>query len=506
VKLAHAVGGLFAHAYRDGGGHLPEPFAAELDRLLGTDADDAEDRHVEIATVSARLARGLAGRARSGGLSVGALHELGPRARALAVASVLQAPYLATAHHHASSRSGLREIEGAFFGLADMRDEPRALVFTDTLDEVNGVAGTMRRLAAAAAGGVLPLSVVASSGRGRPGVLRLEPEWTLPLPGYESIELGFPSPTGVLALLEAERPDLVHVATPGPVGICGLLGARLLDIPVVGSFHTQLGPYALQLTRDLLVAEAFGWYVDWFYRQCTLILAPTRAVAAELEARGLGGRVRIWGRGVDADRFSPSRRSDRLRAELLGGGSLLLLCVGRLSPEKRPDLLLHAFARARDVLPELRLAFVGDGPVRTGLEASAPDDVLFLGEVRGEELARIYASADLFCFPSTTDTFGQVLLEAAASGLPVVAAAAGGALELVRDGGTGLLVPPDDVDAFAGALRLLAGSQELRLRYARAGRAFAVERSWAGSYSELLDAYRSVTEPKAESPRPAILA
>lgn len=501
LKLAHAVGGLFLRAYRAGGGHLPAAIAPELERLLDEDADEAYERHSEIAASAARLASVLAERARSGGLGFEAVPGLGPRAGALALAGALQAPYLATAGHHAGSRAGLRQIERAFFGPGRAHTEPRALVFTDTLEEVNGVAGTMRRLAAAGAEGRLPLAVVAARGTGRDGVLALEAEWTFPLPGYESIELRFPSPTDVLARLEEERPDLVHVATPGPVGLCGLLTARLLGVPVLGSYHTLLGPYALQLTRDLLVAEAFDWYVHWFYRQCTSVLAPTHAVAAALEERGLARRVGVWGRGVDADLFSPSRRSTRFRRTLLAGGELLLLSVGRLSPEKGPNLLLEAFALLRNELPGLRLAFVGDGPARPSLEAQAPKGVHFLGELRGEELARVYASADVFCFPSTTDTFGQVLLEASASGLPVVAADTGGAREIVRDGVTGILVRPEDPRSFAAALGSLAGSGAVRSSLGTAGRASALERSWERSYTELLDAYRAIAGLSADPVR-----
>src|SRR5581483_9434576 len=149
---------------------------------------------------------------------------------------------------------------------------------------------------------------------------------SLPLPTYESIDLRFPLPTDVLACIEAQRPDVIHVATPGPVGFCGLVVARLLGVPVVGSYHTELGPYALHLTRDLLVAQAIDLYVDWFYKQCATVLAPTSHVAAALEMRGLPD-VQVWGRGVDCTLFDPAHRDEELRARLLDGGDLLLLSV-----------------------------------------------------------------------------------------------------------------------------------------------------------------------------------
>jgi phosphatidylinositol alpha 1,6-mannosyltransferase len=298
----------------------------------------------------------------------------------------------------------------------------------------------------------------------------------------------------VLACIEEHRPDVIHVATPGPVGLCGLAVARLLGIPVVGSFHTELGPYALHLTRDLVVAEATEVYVDWFYARCATVLAPTRGVADALASRGMPD-VGVWGRGVDTDLFSPERRNDDLRARVLGDGALAILYVGRLSHEKRIGVLLDAFARVSRARPDVRLVVVGEGPARREFERTAPAGTVFLGEARGQELAAYYASADVFCFPSTTDTFGQVLLEAGASGLTIVAAAAGGALELVQHRVTGILVPPDDPAAFAAALEELVDDVPLRLALGRRALAAAQMRSWASSYGELMAAYAEVAAP-----------
>ena len=493
TKLAHAVAALFVNAYRAGGGELPDTIRAQVELLFDRDAGDAEERHREIADLSSRLVRLLGERARSGGVALAALPGAGRRLSALAYAAGLQLPYLATAHHHAGSRDGLAEIERGFFGAPRRRPAPRALVFTDTFAEVNGVAGTMRRLAAAAAeGSFAGAVVVASHEPEQPGVVTLPPDWSLPLPSYEAIDLRFPLPTDVLARIEESPPDVVHVATPGPVGVCGLLIARLVGIPVVGSYHTELGPYALHLTRDALVAEAMDVYVDWFYRQCAVVLAPTRQVADALESRGLPN-VGLWGRGVDAAQFGPERRDEARRRELLSeDGELLVLSVGRLSREKRIGVLLDALALVSRQRPDVRLVVAGDGPARGELSRTAPAGTIFTGELVGDELAALYASADLFCFPSTTDTFGQVLLEAGASGLPVVAAAAGGALELVHDGRTGRLVPPDEPHALAAAILELAADAELRRRWGAAGRDAALARTWPAAIASLADVYRSV--------------
>jgi len=493
TKLAHAVAALLVNAYRTGGGELPDTIRAQVEPLFDDDAEDAEQRHREIAEFSSRLARLLGERARSGGVALAALPGTGRRLSALAFAAGLQLPYLATANHHAGSREGLGAIERGFFGSPRRKATPRALVFTDTFFEVNGVAGTMRRLAAAAADGSFAGAVVvASHEAAQPGTVTLPPDWSLPLPSYEAIDLRFPLPTDVLERIEAERPDVIQVATPGPVGVCGLAVARLVGIPVVGSYHTELGPYALHLTHDALVADAIDVYVDWFYRQCGTVLAPTRQVAEALRARGLR-TVGVWGRGVDSERFGPERRDEELRRRLLGeDGGVLVLSVGRLSQEKRIGVLLDAYALASRGRPDLRLVVAGDGPARRELERTAPAGTIFTGELVGDELAALYASADVFCFPSTTDTFGQVLLEAGASGLPVVAAAAGGALELVHDGRTGALVPPDEPRLFAAALLELADDPALRRRRGAAGRAAALERTWPASIAALARIYGTV--------------
>jgi glycosyltransferase involved in cell wall biosynthesis len=493
TKLAHALGALAVNAYRQGGHALPPLLAAQARMLFDEDAADAGVRHEEIRAASRQLVRLLGSRVREGGVDLDRLDSVGSRLSALVGAAALQAPYLGTAHHHAGAKADLEAIEDAFFGGRDEAREIRALVFTDTFDEANGVAGTMRRLAAEGARGSLGVQVATAraDGADAPGVIAFPPDWTLPLPTYEDLDLRFPLVTDVLARVEELRPDVVHLATPGPVGVCGLVAAKLLDIPVVGSYHTELGPYALHLTRDLLVAQAMDLWVEWFYRQCRTVLAPTHAIADALRARGHAD-VRVWGRGVDADRFAPHKRSEVIRDQLLGGpgrGGVLLLSVGRLSHEKRVDVLLDAYRRLRERAPDARLAVVGDGPARAELEAAAPDGVRFLGELRGDPLAQVYASADVFCFPSTTDTFGQVMLEAAASGLPVVAAHAGGAAELVRHGVTGLLVTPDDSVALAEALAELVDDGRTRLALGRRGLAAARQRSWARSHDELLAGY-----------------
>ena len=490
VKLAHAVGALALNAYRREGRELP-PFLEETVAPLFDRPGEVASRHDEITNAACATARALGERARTGGTGLDALSTVGSRISLLLLAGGLELPYLASMRHQVGTRQDVEPIAAAFFGPSTGSRDPHALVFTDTFSETNGVAGTMRRLATAAAEGKIPLLVVTADPEATdgPGVMRLEADWSLPLPAYDGLELNFPLLTKVLARVEAEAPDLIHVATPGPIGLCGLAAAKLLGLPLIGSYHTELGPYALHLTRDAVIADAFSFYVDWFYRQCDDVLAPTRAVAERLEQRSLGRRRGIWGRGVDTTLFTPDHRSAELRTSLLDGCETLLLSVGRVSEEKRIDVLLDAFAQLEPDEVGLRLVVAGDGPARRRLEAKAGPSVRFLGELHGLDLARLYSSADIFCFPSTTDTFGQVILEAGASGLPVVAAATGGAPELVEHGASGLLVPADDTMAFAEAIHVLASSPLLRRSCGVRARALASERSWEQSLDELRSAY-----------------
>src|SRR5262249_47469775 len=277
------------------------------------------------------LAQRLATAARSGAFHLDELPSLGNRLGALLLAGAIEAPFVGAVRHQARTRLDVKQLEAEFFGFGLNDAEPRALVFTDTFHETNGVALTMRRLARL--GSETATLAVVTGGAAVPwdGLVTFPPDWSVPLPAYESLELNVPSFTQVLAYVEREQPDVVHVATPGPVGLCGLAAAKALSIPVVGSYHTEFGLQALRLTQDVLVSAALDRFVEWFYRQCTLVLGPTSAVAAALEQKGMEGRTSVWGRGVDGSLFTPARRDGTLRSRLLGDAELIALYVGRVS-------------------------------------------------------------------------------------------------------------------------------------------------------------------------------
>jgi glycosyltransferase involved in cell wall biosynthesis/predicted metal-dependent phosphoesterase TrpH len=305
------------------------------------------------------------------------------------------------------------------------------------------------------------------------------------IPFYAGLKIGVPSlPTIVEALAEG-RYDLVHLCTPGPAGVAALLTARVMDLPVLGSYHTELAAYAGLRSADPGLEAVAQGAMAMFYSQCSVVLSPSEASDGVLNVLGIAPeRVGRWDRGVDLARFSPDRRV----AGAFGDG-VNVLYAGRLTREKGADLLADTFLEARERDPRLHLVLAGGGPEEGALRERLGEHATFLGWLEGDALAGAYASADLFLFASRTDTFGQVLLEAQASGLPVVAVAEGGPCSIVADGVTGLLRPAD-ATALADAVVALAADPDARARLAAAARGAVAERTWERALERLADGYR----------------
>jgi glycosyltransferase involved in cell wall biosynthesis len=317
------------------------------------------------------------------------------------------------------------------------------------------------------------------------------------LPLYPELRL-VPPIIDVARELTAFHPDLVLLINPAVLGVAGLRHARTLDVPIVASYHTDIPGYTerygLGLLRDPLWA-----YLRWLHNRADLNLCPSHYTQAELSAHGFK-RVRVWSHGVDAERFHPRYRDSAWRRNLSGGNSEapLLLYVGRLAAEKRVEWLHPVL----DAVPEARLAIVGDGPVRAELEARfAGTPTVFAGYLSGDDLSHAYASADLFCFPSANETFGNVVLEAMASGLPVLAPRSGGPVDQVRDCENGLLTRPDDVEGFVAAARRLVSDRATMHRLGLGARAYAETQSWEATMDPLLSQLRSLVENHTPSHR-----
>ncbi len=286
------------------------------------------------------------------------------------------------------------------------------------------------------------------------------------LPFYREVRFGLPRRRAFLAEWREDPPDVVHIATEGPLGASALSAARALDLPVTTSLHTNFHAYARAYRLGWFARPVMG-YLRRFHNRAANTFIPTAKQAAELEASGFE-RLMVLGRGVDTDLFSPARRDSGLRASWGASDETpVLLHVGRLAAEKNLDLLARAWSRAHASDPDARLVVVGDGPERARLERQVPGAV-FAGALRGEALARYYASADAFLFPSVTETFGIVVLEAMASGLDCLAFDYAAGRQLIEPDVNGLLAPFGDSDTFLEQVpELLAARSRDRRERAR---------------------------------------
>ncbi|TVP42093.1 MAG: glycosyltransferase family 1 protein, partial [Gemmatimonadales bacterium] len=312
----------------------------------------------------------------------------------------------------------------------------------------------------------------------------------VPVPVYPELLLPrWPRPRERRAL-DAFDPDVVHCATESVLGWWGRRWAIRSGRPLVTSFHTNFPAYAAGY--GLGPAAGATWQLlRRFHEPALRTLAPSHETVADLAGHGFHPRLEVWSRGVDADHFHPARRSEALRERLAPGADTVILYVGRLAPEKRLALLLEAFplVRAR-ASTDVGLVLVGGGPMEADIRRAGHAGVHLAGYRTGLDLARAYASADLFAFPSDTETFGNVVLEAMASGLPVVGVDRGGVRDTIAHGVTGFRTPPGEVEPFAEAILDLVEHPFLRARMGTKARAEAEGRSWPRILDGVVDIYR----------------
>lgn len=300
-----------------------------------------------------------------------------------------------------------------------------------------------------------------------------------PLPGYPGLQWGQVSMHKLMRRWKRRRPDVLYIATEGPLGLSALRAARRMGIAVVSGFHTNFQQYTRQYGLGLL-SRVLTHYLRWFHNRSTLTLVPSPSQHLELDRRHFE-RVALLSRGVDSQLFHPARRSPSLREGWgLDDDDVAVIHVGRLAPEKNLPLLKRSFDTLRSAFPQrrMKLVIVGDGPQRAALERELPE-AIFCGTQRGEALANHYASGDVFVFPSLTETFGNVVLEALASGLGVVAYDQAAAAQHIRHGYNGVLAMPGDEEAFCDAARWLLEERET-LRCVRLNaRQHASRQGWA---------------------------
>ena len=401
-------------------------------------------------------------------------------ALALFDACIPAIPYAAASAFLGREKAKLARTDG---------DRPRVALVADGIGSMHGVTHTIQQIRAHGVRGfdVEVIGTDADVDR------RLSAVAEIDVPFYPGLEIGVPAVPAIVDALAEGRYDIVHLCSPGPAGIGAWLLARVLELPRVGSYHTELAAYAGLRTGQAEFEVLANVGLSMFYGACDVVLSPSRASDERLNELAIPSeRIRRWDRGVDLKRFDPAHRDDDLLP-----GDVNVLYAGRLSEEKGVDLLADAFLAARCHDPRLHLVLAGGGPEEDLLRARLGEHATFLGWLTGDDLARAYASADVFLFASSTETFGQVVLESQASGLPVVAVDRGGPACLIEHGETGLLAPPE-VSALADALIAMTNTPLLAERIGRGALAAVRGRSWEAALDRLAAAYRIALSARSD--------
>lgn len=380
-------------------------------------------------------------------------------------------------------RAELRPLcEGTCGEIPDGLRNSRRIWFTDTLEDVNGVSTTIRKMTAAARAEGFDLTVATSRGEVAPSdipIKNFQPVGEFELPEYELQKLSFPPVLEIIDYVQRGGFTEVIISTPGPIGLCALLAAKILGLKTSGIYHTDFPQYVRILTDDSWM-ETLTWnYMQWFYEQMDIVYVNSGDYRQALEARGIAAnRIHILPRGLDTGLFNPSRRdADYWKKRGLQEGEIGLLYAGRVSKEKKLDLFAASVRQLKKEGLPVRGLVVGHGPYSGEFEKSFPEGI-FTGYLKGEELARAYASADIFVFPSTTDTFGNVILEAQAAGLPCVVSDQGGPRELIAHQVDGFVARGGDLTELSGAVRKLCTDETTRRAMGAAARKKVEDRSW----------------------------
>lgn len=414
-----------------------------------------------------------------------------------ALYSVL-APYFVSFSLFTRDRELVKKIWQRFPHMADKAPKKNGNAhvahFTDTFYEVNGVALTLQQHIQTAVKTGKKLTVITCDAEKHPlipGVQNFTPVGVYDLPVYQELKLFYPPFLEMLNYCYEQKFTSIHSATPGPIGLAALAIARILKLPISGTYHTSLPQYAKYLTGDGNIEDFMWHYVLWYYDQMNSIFVPSLSTGKELEDKGINpAKIRLFPRGIDIERFHPSKRNDLLDERYGLRGRTKLLYVGRVSKEKNLQLLVRAFRALIAVMDNVSLVVVGDGPYMPEMQQDLRDTpAVFTGYLQGDELAGTYASCDLFVFPSTTDTFGNVVLEAQASGLPVIVTDCGGPQENLIPGETGVVIPSDDADALLSAILALTRQPAVVQKMAAEARRYMEERTFEKAFERTWQIY-----------------
>jgi len=410
----------------------------------------------------------------------------------------LLAPYFVSFSIFSSQRQFSREALQHFSGGQNGESKPgriKVAHFTDTFYEVNGVARTLQqqvRIALRTNKNLTLITCDAQDHHPCAGVHNFRPIGVYELPEYPEQKLHFPPFLEMLNYCYEEGFTHIHSATPGPIGIAALAIARILKLPFYGTYHTALPQYAQYLTNDYAIEDLVWKYTIWYYDQTDLVFVPSNSTANELIQKGISPqKIQLFPRGIDIQRFHPSKRNGYLEEHYQIGAGIKLLYVGRISKEKNLQHLEKVFRTLTETRQDVHLVLVGDGPYLSEMQANMKGlPCTFTGYLEGEDLAAVYASSDLFVFPSTTDTFGNVVLEAQASGIPVIVTDLGGPHENLIPGKTGLVVDASDSEAFLKAVDSLLKEPNRMQQMGRAARQYMEDRSFESAFNRTWKLYR----------------
>nr|WP_261780050.1 glycosyltransferase family 1 protein [Paenibacillus xylanexedens] len=371
----------------------------------------------------------------------------------------------------------------------------RLALFTDTyIPETNGVAGTLHRLSNHMnRRGIehllfTPMSVIDGSDSASVRAVA-----NIPFFLYPECRIALPNRNSIHQQLQAFEPDLLHIATPFNMGLLGLKYALKHRLPHVVSYHTHFDRY-LEYYRLKSMIPLYWKYIKWFHRSADATLTPSVETLNTLQSQGIP-RLKLWSRGIDCDLYSPYKRRDAIRTRYNITAPLILLYVGRIAPEKDIATLTSAMQNLPEHMQSrVHWLIVGDGPLLPKMRSQCPPNVTFTGYVHGEELAAMYASSDWFVFPSCTETFGNVVLEAMASGLPVLAANAGGVKDLVAHHRSGVLFEPGNPEALIREICFWGDHVDQLQMMGLEGRKLALQRSWEHIFDGLIKDYEEAIE------------
>jgi glycosyltransferase involved in cell wall biosynthesis len=376
---------------------------------------------------------------------------------------------------------------------ADASQGIKVAYFTDTFHEVNGVARTLQmQMDAVRKTGREMTMITCGNREERPGVVNFSSIGAYEIPLYPGLKLNYPPPLRMLDHCYRENFTHIHSATPGPMGLAALGISRILKLPFIAAYHTSFPQYVDHLTGDSLMGELIWKYMSWYYNQADLILVPSRTTGDELVSRGMPReKIRYFYRQFDIERFHPARRNGFFKhACNIGDSVFKLLYVGRISREKNLHIFPEIMKRLKAARKDIHLIIVGEGPYMPEMKAMLDGtDVTFTGYLKGRDLSQAYASSDLFIFPSTTDTFGNVVIEAQASGLPVIVTDVGGPRENILDGSTGYIVPADDIDGFVSRILEIYDDRDLLVRMRESARQYMAQRAIGSDYIKNWDYY-----------------